>query len=216
MDDKIAGAQPTIVERDGQWYWHDETWQEHGPCSSHRSAQRRQGLYCRAVLDGTTPDPVSEADWAATRDAESEGAVHPCDNHAPWDCQCAGACGCHWRERVEWCWMERDGERCRGPFASRDEAIHDACAYDFDAVLVGKVKRYLGDELMPSADDLLEQVNESAFDNGFGWLDDLAFGFRETEEAAQADLTAWARKHIGTIYWTIEDEEVVRLRVGHR
>ena len=116
----------------------------------------------------------------------------------------------------DWCWMKRDGERCHGPFASRDEAIHDACGYDLDAVLVGKVKRYLGDEMMPSADDLLEGINQNAADNGFGWLDAQAFDFRETEAAAQADLTAWARKHLGTIYWTIEDEAVVRLRVGHR
>jgi len=30
------------------------------------------------------------------------------------------------RPADEWCWMERDGERCHGPFESRAAAIEDA------------------------------------------------------------------------------------------
>lgn len=84
-------------ERDGKWYWPDETWQEHGPCSSKESAQRRQDCYCAVELEGSRQH-VLAVDWTAKKDAEPPGAAHPCDVPCAWDCACSGACSCHWIE----------------------------------------------------------------------------------------------------------------------
>lgn len=92
---------PTIYERDGRWFWADECWQEHGPCSSRESAVRRQDLYIKLCLEGLAdgaPAPVSAQEWSAAKEREPEDELHPCDDSAAWDCMCAGACSCHWME----------------------------------------------------------------------------------------------------------------------
>lgn len=93
----------SVYERGRMWYWADETWGEHGPCSSRESAVRRQAMYVRYCLEGVprtappdTPRPCTPTEWSAARERESEQAIHPCNCAAPWDCECAGACSCHW------------------------------------------------------------------------------------------------------------------------
>ena len=94
-----ADMGPTVYERDGSWWWADECWDEHGPCSSRESATSRQSVYIMHCLEGTADDarvPVSAQEWQAAKDGEREDGVHPCDNSAVWDCMCSGACSCHW------------------------------------------------------------------------------------------------------------------------
>jgi len=81
--------------KDGKWWWYDEVWGEHGPCSSRDSAVRRQMLYFNHI-GGLSPRHASRKSRDAALDAECECVVHPCDEHFAWDCQCAGACSCHW------------------------------------------------------------------------------------------------------------------------
>lgn len=39
---------------------------------------------------------VIPKDWEMRRDREPEGTIHPCNKAEPWDCDCAGACLCHY------------------------------------------------------------------------------------------------------------------------
>ena len=92
-------AGPTVYERDRGWYWVDETWDERGPYSSEESARRRQSLYIaieleNGIVNGMTH--VLASRWKAKKEAESEGTVHPCNTACAWDCDCVGACSCHW------------------------------------------------------------------------------------------------------------------------
>lgn len=92
---------PTVYERDGKWYWADEVWGEHGPCSSRESAVRRQDLYIKLCLEGLAdgaPAPVPAQEWLAAKKREPQSILHPCDDSAVWDCMCAGACSCHWKD----------------------------------------------------------------------------------------------------------------------
>jgi len=84
----------TIDNRNGQWWWADEVWQWHGPCSSLESAQKRQELYA-GDLEGRYNFVLSR-DWVARKNREKEGTVHPCNTPEPWNCDCAGSCSCHW------------------------------------------------------------------------------------------------------------------------
>jgi len=84
---------PTVKEQNGQWYWADEAWDWHGPSSSRSSAQRRQSLYY-FYLSGEI-NIVLPKDWEMRKDRESEDSIHPCNVAEPWDCDCAGSCGCH-------------------------------------------------------------------------------------------------------------------------
>lgn len=49
------------------------------------------------------PAHKSVESWRKDMEREPEGVMHPCDSPAAWDCQCAGACSCHW-------WEERDAK----------------------------------------------------------------------------------------------------------
>jgi 5'(3')-deoxyribonucleotidase len=39
---------------------------------------------------------VTREEWDEERSREAAGEIHPCDNWAPEDCMCKGACSCHW------------------------------------------------------------------------------------------------------------------------
>lgn len=110
MDERIRfgpaeDSGPSVRERDGVWWWADEAWQWHGPCSSESSARRRQAMYVTYLLErfpseeSGRPWPVVPAVWEAAMESEKENAIHPCTDAAPWDCECSGSCGCHWETR---------------------------------------------------------------------------------------------------------------------
>lgn len=94
MDIAAHGPTETIKEQDGGWFWADEVWEWHGPCSSRESAQSRQSLYAANLMGEI--NTVMPEDWKMRKDRESEDTIHPCNNAEPWDCDCAGACGCHY------------------------------------------------------------------------------------------------------------------------
>jgi len=104
---KYAGTgAPTVYERGGSWWWTDEAWEEHGPCSTKESAQRRQSMYAKYLCEETSFLPTKQSltsftVWWEMKNAEKENEVHPCHCPEPWDCECAGACSCHWRRGTE-------------------------------------------------------------------------------------------------------------------
>jgi hypothetical protein len=93
-DSGADGPIQTIKEQDGKWWWADEIFEWHGPCSTRGSAQKRQSLYVgylQGELNFVTPN-----DWRDRKDRENPDTIHPCNTAAPWDCDCAGSCSCHW------------------------------------------------------------------------------------------------------------------------
>jgi hypothetical protein len=89
---------PSIKFRNGYWWWADETWAWHGPCHTEKSARSRQNLYIQSEIEGTCAVRYKK-DWEEMTNKEPLDTIHPCDNWAPWDCMCAGACSCHFIER---------------------------------------------------------------------------------------------------------------------
>lgn len=103
MDEKRAALADcglsSVVKWQGRWFWADAAGDWHGPCSSRASAIRRQRLYRAWGLEGAEEAErvlVPSTVWGARFEAEPEHVIHPCTSPAPWDCDCAGACGCHW------------------------------------------------------------------------------------------------------------------------
>lgn len=41
---------------------------------------------------------VKKDAWQLGRDREPETATHPCDAASPFECECEGACSCHWEQ----------------------------------------------------------------------------------------------------------------------
>jgi hypothetical protein len=87
----------TVVKETDGWWWADESWDWHGPCSDKEEAQERQKLYTED-LNGTGPNRVTPTDWKNRIDRESPDAIHPCTTAEPWDCDCVGSCSCHWKQ----------------------------------------------------------------------------------------------------------------------
>lgn len=116
----------------------------------------------------------------------------------------------------EWAWRERGGEESHGPFPSREAAIADAKKADWVThAHVGKVLRPLPENhVNVSMDCLIDHVYEAYHDNYAwdGYLDlteDTETAERELHEA----LRAWARKHLVSVGWCVEEEtEEVCLR----
>jgi hypothetical protein len=94
FEEPCAPSGETIKEQHGQWWWADEIQNWHGPCSTLESAQKRQALYV-GDLQGVY-NFVTQSDWEARENGADPGTLHPCNAAQPWDCDCAGACSCHW------------------------------------------------------------------------------------------------------------------------
>jgi hypothetical protein len=118
--------------------------------------------------------------------------------------------------KVEWGWMIRGDEHAHGPFCSREEAVEDAKEYCRNTSL-GKVvygtcqwgdpKTYL-----PDMDELLDRMNESAYDDEFGFFDDEIFDIPSKENTKNAELEletflrAWADRWINSNAWVLDEE----------
>lgn len=98
MIDKAEDKGPSIKFSNGCWFWADEVWNWHGPCSSEESTIRRQHLYVLCECEGAYIIRTKE-EWCEKINSEPEDSIHPCDHWAPWDCMCAGSCSCHFKEK---------------------------------------------------------------------------------------------------------------------
>jgi hypothetical protein len=59
-----------------------------------------EGFSMEACGGGVSPPEavlVPREEWEAARNREDEGVVHPCNSWNINECDCKGACSCHWR-----------------------------------------------------------------------------------------------------------------------
>ena len=78
----------------------------------------------------------------------------------------------------KWGWMEKGCVNAHGEFDSREEAISHAQEYDEDkrTILVGRCEWADARAFLPSdIDELLDIIEETAYDNGFDFCDDSIF-----------------------------------------
>lgn len=108
----------------------------------------------------------------------------------------------------EWCWRRPSSEACQGPYATREEAIHDArhgwC--EEGPIEVGRCTPPMDALDTPDADDMREHVNDILCDEG---LD--AHATILDEPAADAALREWFLRYVEVdgMQWIARDEETV-------
>ena len=108
----------------------------------------------------------------------------------------------------EWCWRRPSSETCQGPYATREEAIHDArhgwC--EEGPIEVGRCTPPMNALDTPDADDMRERVNDILCDEG---LDSHAIII--DEPAADAALREWFLRYVDVdgMQWIARDEETV-------
>ena len=117
----------------------------------------------------------------------------------------------------KWGWSEY--ECARGLFDSKEEAIKDALEQlnpgQPTGIEVGRCKwANPVDYLRIDVDDLLEELDQNAADNEFGFAEEEIFDIEEKdkEEAQKAlveVMSVWATKYVHTRMWILEDTEEV-------
>lgn len=126
----------------------------------------------------------------------------------------------------KWCWCFPGSEQATGPFDTKEEACQDAEEQCKARGLGGDVMidvgrcRFLSvldaSDVVTALDDVLERMEDCAYDNGFGDGDYELFSVAD-EDAAARELKEvferWATKHIVVAKWyKMVDVEEVRLR----
>ena len=113
--------------------------------------------------------------------------------------------------KVEWFWTEKHSERAQGPFESREKAIEDARATleKGSVVEVGKVKRIEPGSYLPDMDDIIEDMDEVALHQDFGWVDDgEIIKVKEGAVDALRDfLLQWSREYLSIDRWLADDPD---------
>ncbi len=117
--------------------------------------------------------------------------------------------------KLEWGWMIQGDEHAHGPFCSREEAVEDAkeyCRTSLDKVIYGTCQWGDPTGYLLSVDELLDSMNEAAFDNDFGFFDGEVFDFSSKEDAKTAEkeyedfMAVWADKWINSNAWILDPE----------
>jgi hypothetical protein len=122
-------------------------------------------------------------------------------------------------KKKEYGWSEIEGDEARGPFDTKEDCIKDAKEYlnpDRDIVIeVGEC--YYADPVCYIKDDLdqtLEDMDEGAVENEFGFWEDEVFEVNEREKAQEElteILTKWAKKYVSSSVWCLENTEKVTI-----
>jgi hypothetical protein len=84
----------------------------------------------------------------------------------------------------QWGWMQTHSDRAYGPFDSREEAVADADAHDYspnDGIVFGRCVWADPESVLPSMDEFVEKLDESAYDNDFSFWEDEVFDVRDPE-----------------------------------
>jgi len=107
----------------------------------------------------------------------------------------------------EWGWSHVGDEIAYGPFESRDAAVANARGQLADAkslpatIVLGRCCHADPADYL-NVDDLVERMDQQAYDNEFNFTDDPIFSPRE---GAQAALVVWAREWLNTeAVWHLE------------
>ena len=120
-------------------------------------------------------------------------------------------------ETMQWGWREKHNERARGPFNSRKEALDDVYRtynrLDRVTIILGYVRwADPGACVYDDLDNILERMEENAYDSEFGWYEDQVFELSEKDtNKAQIELTEfmqkWARKWLQPNCWVLDEVE---------
>lgn len=125
-------------------------------------------------------------------------------------------------EDLKWGWTLPGEENAHGPYDTREEAIEAArkrhpIRVDQKPpeveIEVGRCEPTTVEDHMPGPEDILDAINQHAYDNGFSWLDEGVFDFKEgSEDVFFAGLEMLVKQHIvSNGAWLLVDTEKVRL-----
>lgn len=118
---------------------------------------------------------------------------------------------------TEYAWAIKGAEHCEGPFPSKKEAVEDAKGEYGDmpgtVIVIGKVRYADPVHYVPTdLDDIMERMDENAFDNEFGFYEGEIFDAKKgAKEALEKVLTDWARTFVSSTVWTLDTEEEITL-----
>jgi len=122
-------------------------------------------------------------------------------------------------EDRKWTWTYNE-EECYGPFDTRDDALADALGRSEDEgfrhIGIGRCSMFDPLGYAPDATDLLEAIEERAFDNEFSFYEDQILSIKGDRgkacAALKAALSVWMDKWVNVeTVWTMVDEEKVDL-----
>lgn len=116
--------------------------------------------------------------------------------------------------KEEWGWSVREDDRAYGPFSSREEAVEDAkknSKKPLDRVIFGRCLWANPVSHLPSMSDFLEELEDSAYNNGFSFWEDEIFSV-DTWEVAEKEfdemLKNWADKYVKGSCWQLIPENI--------
>lgn len=180
-----------------------------------RALQAAAGVVFRYDLSSAVLDMEDEDDVAAAMDALADDIlelsaeqIEAYDAKVERDHAAAVAPKPEPEDAREWCWRRPSSEACQGPYATREEAIHDArhgwC--EEGPIEVGRCTPPMDALDTPDADDMRERVNDILCDEG---LD--AHATILDEPAADAALREWFLRYVEVdgMQWIARDEETV-------
>lgn len=129
------------------------------------------------------------------------------------------------RDEQMWLWMVAGGEHVSVPFDTREQALEDARDHFFadeePTILLGHPRWPDPGDYVPRGDveDMLQRMDEAAFDDGIGPDDDELFVLKQKDGAAEAlerALVQWARQWCTATQYSFEEVERVKLSTGLR
>lgn len=123
----------------------------------------------------------------------------------------------------KWGWMQDGAENTHGPFDTRDAALADARREmeDQGTVVLGHCRFADPGTYVPTLAEIGERLDQSAYDNEFGFSDDTVFdeacpftGIHDHKacvKQAEDELAAWARRWFSSDAWTLDEVETIVL-----
>lgn len=121
----------------------------------------------------------------------------------------------------QWAWMVDGNCIAHGPFKTREEAIEDARGHYAPEecpreIVIGYPSYANAASYLPvDIDTFLEQLEENAFDNDFGFADDTIFDVNgdvgEAEKELEEVFINWANKWLSSTTWLFVELEKVTI-----
>src|SRR3990172_2454769 len=116
---------------------------------------------------------------------------------------------------IEYGWMTKDADVAYGPFGSKEAALTDArrelleqgCEPGARVSLIIGICKYPDPAkyLRPDLDDLLEDMDENAQEDGFGGDDPTFIALDGAEAALTECLRAWATQWVKAVCWILDE-----------
>jgi hypothetical protein len=121
------------------------------------------------------------------------------------------------KKKDTYCWRVKGSEVCAGPFDSRLEAI-DSALIDMDGeydkpIMIGVCNWARPAAYLPDFNDIIERMEECAYDDEFSFWDDEIFVAKDgAEKAFNKAMMSWATEYLDGVVWCSSCEEEVNLQ----